>query len=214
MPILGGSVSFARFRVVFGDERPKDLRRWLSKGLKRRAFEPIDRRSDEERAAGWVELHDPDATELTPTRLAHGERLLATWRVDKLQVPKQPLKAQLDAWIRHHSDTHGEPPKRVQIREQKDLIYRQLRDRAFPISRTFDLSWSVARDEVWVWSTSRKVVEEIQIALEEALEVSLQPLGPAARFQEGGVDPADLVPTAELAGIEISGTEASSRVES
>jgi recombination associated protein RdgC len=52
MPILSGTVTFARFRVEPAESFPTDVRRWLSRGLRARGFEPIEKQSDEERAAG------------------------------------------------------------------------------------------------------------------------------------------------------------------
>src|SRR5512140_2807835 len=98
MPILRGSVTFARFRVDPSKKVPSDVRRWLVRGLQAAAFEPIDRKSDDDVAAGFVELEDRDRTEFSPSALFYGERALFSWRIDKLRVPAGQLRDELDRW--------------------------------------------------------------------------------------------------------------------
>ena len=58
------------------------------------------------------------------------------------------------------------------------------------------------RDDVlFVWAGSRKIVEEIQIVLEEELPVKLIPLTPSAKAQAEAVSDDALKPTAELLGM-------------
>lgn len=66
MPILRGSVTFARFRVQLPEKGASNVRRFLTNGLSAHAFEPIDRKSDEDRSTGFVELENNAATGFTP----------------------------------------------------------------------------------------------------------------------------------------------------
>ena len=62
MPIQSGTVSFARFRSEPAGART-DAKRWLLRGLRKKAFEPlVARKPEDDRAAGFVELEDHDAT--------------------------------------------------------------------------------------------------------------------------------------------------------
>ncbi|MBI2373000.1 MAG: recombination-associated protein RdgC [Deltaproteobacteria bacterium] len=191
MPIRKGSVTFVRFRVKSG---PKE-KRALSTGLRKKAFEPIDRASDQDRAQGWVELEDSESAELTPTSFLFGERLLVSWRVDKLVVPRRLLASEVDKWRAEFAEREERPPSRGETREQKAIIHQELRGRAFVKTETYDVSWELVADELWVWATSNKVIDEILEAL-EAMAVVLVPTSPGARAE--GIDPKKLEPTEAL----------------
>ena len=96
MPVLRGAVTFSRFRVEVKDGASFDPKRALARGLRTRAFEPIDRKTEEERAAGFCELELPDGVEFSPGALFSGEHALFGYRIDVLKVPASELKAELD----------------------------------------------------------------------------------------------------------------------
>src|SRR4051794_36776042 len=96
MPIRRGSGNLARFRLE--GAVPKDVKRWLQKGLSKASFEPIDPKSDDERSAGFVELEQNDSTEFSAGALFHGMHALFSWRVDRLKVPTNPIRAGLLQW--------------------------------------------------------------------------------------------------------------------
>ena len=212
MGVTGGNITFARFAIEHRGEPPKDLKRWLARGLEKDRFEPLARSSDEERAAGWVELEDQDATKLAPASFSFGDHAVFTYRVDKLVVPKAAVKAEVDAWSKAYAEKSGRGPARSELREQKELVIKKLRQRAFLATRSYDVSWNLASGELSIWAGSRKTVEEIQICLEEALGVSLVPASPGNLAMRLGHDVSKLPPTAELCGLEISAGEADSRV--
>ncbi len=85
MPVLRGSVTFARYRSET-ERRPQDTRRWLVRGLDRGAFEPLDpKRGEDDRSAGFVALADADSTDFTSGVLEMGRALFA-WRIDTIQL--------------------------------------------------------------------------------------------------------------------------------
>lgn len=194
MPIRRGAVNLARLRLE--GELPKDVKRWLQRGLAKAAFEPIDPKSDDERAAGFVELEQPAQVEFSAGALFHGLHALFAWRVDKLKVPTNALRAGLLQWSQAFEQKNGRPPGRRERAEQKDTLKRALRARQEPVSRTFEVSVDLSSRDVFVWATSRTVVEEAQAALESALEVKLVPRVPAALLPAGALDA--LAPTKAL----------------
>lgn len=194
MPIRRGSVSFARFRLSAA--APKDAKRWLQKGLRRKAFEPIDVRGDDERTAGFVELEAPDAAAFEVGGLFLGLHALFSWREDKLRVPPAQLRAQLSRWATDFEAQHGRPPGRREKAEQKDTARKALRKSLAPTTKLSEVSLDLASGDVFVWASSRRVVEEVQAALEEALERRLHMRAPAAFVDEATLDA--LTPTAAL----------------
>lgn len=186
MPIRRGAVNLARFR--FEGELPKDLKRWLQKGLAKAAFEPIDPKSDDERAAGFVELEQTDSTEFATGNLFHGNHALFTWRVDKLKVPTNAIRAGLLQWSQAFEQKNGRPPGRRERAEQKDTLKKALRAKQDPVSKVFEISLDLQAQDVFVWATSRTVVDEAAAALESALEVKFVPRVPAAFMPAATLD--------------------------
>lgn len=196
MPIRKGSVNLARFRIE--GAIPKDVKRWLQKGLGKAGFEPIDPKSDDERAAGFVELEQNDSTEFSAGALFHGLHALFGWRVDKLKVPTNALRAGLLQWSQAFEQKNGRPAGRRERAEQKDSLKKALRAKQAPVTKVFELSVDLTSRDVFVWATSRTVVEEAQAVLESTLEVKLIPRVPAAFLAPGVLD--SLTPTVELFG--------------
>lgn len=196
MPIRRGSVNLARFRL--SGELPKDVKRWLQRGLEKAAFEAIDVKGDDERTAGFVELEAPERTDFSAGALFHGLHALFAWRVDTLKVKPSALRAGLLQWSQAFEQKNGRPPGRRERAEQKDTLRKALRARQEPVTKLFEVSLDLTSLDVFVWATSRAVVDDVQAALESALEVRLVPRVPAAFLEAGVLD--RLAPTRALFG--------------
>lgn len=200
MPVKSGAVTFARFRSEPARARP-DAKRWLLRGLRKKAFQPLEARKPEhDRAAGFVELEDPDATGFE-AGLFHGEHALFAWRIDELKVAAKQVKAEVDRWAAAFAAEKGRPPGRREKGARKAEVQQLLRQRAEPSSKVLDVSWNLQTGEVAVWVTSRKVVEEISAAMEEVFGVSLQPVSVGATAARSKLPEAALGPTAALVGL-------------
>ncbi len=192
MPIQRGAVTFARYTVEHPDKPPADLRRWFGKGLAARAFEPLDPKDEEDRAAGFVELEDPEGTEFASGSLHFGTRALFSWRIDQRRVSAAVLRAELDKWARQFERDNGRAPARREKTERKNALRLKMRQEALPVTRTHDVAWDLKTNRLQIWSASRKVVEEIAVAIEEGFGVRLK-----VRLLEETVT---LQPTADLVG--------------
>ena len=214
MPVLSGAVTFSRFRSAPAGDPPSDTKRWLSKGLKSGLFEPIDlKKTEDERAAGFVELENSDSTDFTTGSVLYGEYALFGFRVDTVKVPAPVLKAELSKWEKNFTKENDRPPTRGEKSENRASIKHMLRQRAVPFTKVHDVSWNLKTNQVHLWASSRKTVEEILFAIEEAFDVKLQPLVPVSLAAEAGISDENLVPTAELIGMEISAGELESSNE-
>lgn len=200
MPLLRGSITFARFRCDAGS-RPRDTRRWLLRALARGAFEPLDpAKGDDDRSAGFVSLEDPDSTDFSAGALEAGRALFA-FRVDRIQVKGAAVRAELDRWTQAFRAEHDRPPTRGEKAGAKDEIRHLLRKRTPASTRVFDVSWALDGGEVLVWAASRKAVDEIAAAIEQAFEVKLAPCSAGAQALRAGLAEAALGPTAALVGL-------------
>ncbi len=200
MPVLRGSITFARFRCESG-KLPQDVRRWLSRGLARGAFEALDpARGDEDRSAGFVSIQDPDSTDFSAGVLEAGRALFA-FRVDRVQVKGAAVRAELERWSAAFQSEHQRAPTRGEKAGAKDEIRHRLRSRTPPSVRISDVSWALDAGEVLVWAASRKLVEEIAAAIEQAFEVKLAPCSVGAQAIRAGIAESALAPTAALIGL-------------
>jgi len=208
MPVLSGAVTFSRFRSEPAGNAPSDKKRWLAKGLKSGAFEPIDlKKTEDERAAGFVELENHDSTDFSTGSILYGDYALFGFRVDTVKVPAPVLKAELDKWATAFEKQNGRAPTRGEKAENRASLRHMLRQRAVPSTKVHDVSWNLQTQQVQIWAASRKTVDEILLAMEQAFEVKLQPLVPAALAARAGIKDEELVPTPELIGMEISNSE-------
>lgn len=200
MPILRGSVTFARFHV---DPKavPLDARHFFSRALARGAFEPLDvQRGEEDRAAGFVTLTDADSTDFAGGVLESGRALFA-FRVDTLRIDAAAVRVELERWAVAFQAEHKRPPARRERTAAKGEVRHNLRKRTDPTTRVFDVSWNLASGEILVWAASRKAVEEIAAALETAFEVNPAPRSVVALAAAQKIPEDALAPSPELMGL-------------
>ncbi len=208
MPVLSGAVTFSRFRSEPTGNAPSDVKRWLAKGLKSGAFEPIDlKKTEDERAAGFVELENHESVDFSTGSVLYGEYALFGFRVDTVKVPAPVLKAELDKWATAFEKQNGRAPTRGEKAENRASLRHMLRQRAVPTTKVHDVSWNLKTSQVQLWAASRKAVDEILLAMETAFEVKLQPLVPASLAARAGIPDDALIPTPELIGVEIANNE-------
>ncbi|HSM93980.1 MAG TPA: hypothetical protein VLT47_13940 [Anaeromyxobacteraceae bacterium] len=198
MALQSGSATFSRFTV---QPPAGDPRKWLVRGLGRGKFEPLDlQRSEDDRAAGFVEREETDSTRFPMGAVTLGEWALFAWRVDSVAVRASAVKAELSKWEAAFGAKNRRPPARAERATARETIRRELRLRTPVATRTFDVTWNLSTGELLAWTASRKVVDEIAAAIETAFEAELTPGSPAALAARGGAVLAKLGPTAELVG--------------
>jgi recombination associated protein RdgC len=195
MPILRGSVTFARFRVEGLDRREKD---WIVKNLRTHGFEPLRKASEDERSAGFVELEDRDAVGFAVGSVHQGEYALFSYRVDVLKVPGSLLREELEKWVRTFEAEHTRPASRREKSEARVQLKHSLRQKLTPKTKTFDVSFNLKSADLQVWAASRKAVEEVEAALEKTLAIKLTALAPVTAAQALGIAEEDLSPTPDL----------------
>jgi len=208
MPLLAGAVTFSRLRAKLPKGAASDTKRWLLGGLRRHAFQPLVPGGEEDRATGFVELEDSEATGFTPGAVFQGEHALFAWRADAVRVPPALVKAELARWLAAFDAEHGRPPAKREKSEARAAIRQQLRNRTPPSTKVHDVSFDPKTREVLVWAASRKAIEEVAGALQEALGIELEGHVPATLAAWGGIDPDGFGPTAELVGLEVSASAA------
>jgi recombination associated protein RdgC len=198
MPILRGAVTFSRFRVDPLDGASTDWKRTLSRALRTKAHVPLDRAKAEERSAGFVELEEQDRRDFSAGSLYQGDYALFSYRVDEFRIPASVVRAELERWAKAFEKEHQRLPGRREKTDAKAEIRHTLKARAPIVVRSFDVSWNLATAHLQVWAASRKMVDEVQTAVEQSFKVSLVPLVPVVAAETLGIDEKSLKPTPEL----------------
>lgn len=192
-----------RFQVVHSGEPPKNVRDWLTRALKAKAFEPIDRASQEDRSAGFVELENSEATEFAVSDLFEGERARFAYRVEQLRVPARTLKLELEKWAAAFEAENNRPPGRREKSEAREYLLMTLRKRIEPSVKVIDVSWNFKTQQLQLWATSKGIVEEIQQLLEDRLQLQLVTRSVAGLARQADVALESLPPTNELFGLDV-----------
>jgi len=206
MPILRGAATFARFRVDVPGQSPPDFKRTIPKGLRTQSFTPLDRGKPEDRAQGFVELEDVDATEFTPGTVFQSTRALFAYRVDQFKVPSSLVRAELEKWAKNFELENERKPGRKEKSDAKEEIRFTIRQKAPIASKTFDVSWNLDEKRLYVWAASRKAIDEVQAAVEQAFKVKLVELVPSTVATTLRIPEKALTPTKEL-GLPDQGAE-------
>ena len=194
MPIQKGSASFSRFRVEAQKGHPKDL----AKALRVKAFQPLEPAAQEERAQGFVELGNKNLVEFAPGDLYQGPFAIFAYRVDEVKIPSAAIKAELEQWEQKFEAEHERKPGKKEKNDAKAELRHTLKSRYPLSSKSFEVSWHVEAGSVQLWAGSRKAVDEVQVALEQAFAVKLIPVAPVTVAAELGISEKSLSPTPQL----------------
>ena len=208
MPLLKGTATFSRYRVepaagAGKQKTPPDL----AEALRLRAFQPLERGGEEERAQGFVELADKNRGEFSPGNTYEGPFALFSWRVDEIRIPSAAVKSELEAWQQRFVAENGRPPGKKEKGDAKDEIRHTLKSRYPVATKTFDVSLNLESGHAQLWAGSRKAVDELQDAVEQALGVKLVPVSPVTVAQQLGIAEKALTPTPLLSMPEPPGSE-------
>jgi recombination associated protein RdgC len=162
------------------------------------AFEPLDPKGEDERSSGFVELENKNGTSFSAGALYEGEYALFAYRIDEVRVPAAAIRAEMDSWEQRFVAEHERPPVKKEKSEAKEELRFTLKTRYPVSSKTFEVSWHVEEGHAQIWAGSRKAVDEVQAAVEEALGVKLVPVAPLTIAGELGISEKALTPTAAL----------------
>jgi hypothetical protein len=165
----------------------------LARALTRRAFHEIDDGAAEAgdvRAAraGWVGVHDPLATELSPADLFFQQYLVVTFRYDRRTVPAKLLwierrRAEAAARTERGLDRLGAALRR-QIRQD---VEARLILRALPAPRLFDCVWNLETGHLYFTGKLRAAREAFVQLFRETFGVAPVPLIPYLAAEHVGL---------------------------
>jgi len=174
--------------LASGPPMPKFRERYVE-SLNAYAVRPLEPESDEDRVCGWATVAHPLDTAFESDKVIFNEYLCLTYRIDTLKVPATTLRLhQHEAELAWLAENHMETMPRGQRKELQEEIRLRLRKRMVPAIKTVDLVWNTSTTQVWIWTHSAKVIEEIEELFHKTFDLELRTCDPysvAERALEG-----------------------------
>lgn len=187
MGALTGSISVRRYRVM--STPPNDFRDSFEKSVRAHALVPLDPQKNihEERAIGWCSLHDADDLDLSFDKFYLDGRIVLSLRIDVLKPPSAQVKRLLQQRQREVEAQRKAPLTAGAIRDLKELIVAELRQKTPPKVKTVDMVWELDAQRLYLFSHSKGVNETFINLFAQTFNTPIDLEGPgfwAGRFAE------------------------------
>ena len=172
MGALSGPASASKFYVQ-GD-LPKDLRRSFPERIGLRVFRPLRPEEEAEERAGWCAVGQPFDLELTQEKLFNGPYVCLGLRVDRFRFPPAVVNAELEQAARALREKRGQ--ERLSNRQKDELkqrVRQNLRRRYLPRMQAADVVWNLERQELFFWSQSAGLREQLSALFELSFGLEL-----------------------------------------
>jgi recombination associated protein RdgC len=172
MGALSGSMNASKFYVE-GD-LPKDLRRTYLERIQLRLFRPLRPEEEAEERLGWCAVGHPFDLELTPDKLFNGPYLSLGLRMDRYRFPPAVVHAELEREASALRQKRGqEQLSRSQKAELEQRVRQGLRRRYLPRTVGVDVVWNLERRELYFWSRSAGLREQLSALFELSFALTL-----------------------------------------
>jgi hypothetical protein len=180
MSFLNNSTSFTRFRIT--DEVSEGLLREIPDRLRRFAFQDIDE-LPEDRAYGWASFEDMlDVTWSENPPRKGGDYAAFSLRLETRRVPPGVLKKHLGLALKREGEELRRAGKsyvsRERKKELKEQVLLKLKQRFLPVPAEFQVIWNISRNEIWLASTRRQILELFQELFALSFELDVERLTP------------------------------------
>lgn len=188
---LSASTSVVRFVAVAPARLEREA---IAKAVTKRGFRESDPEiGDPRQAWGWVAIHDPLLTTLTPADLFFHHYLVLGFRYDKRLVPPKLLMLERRRLENERKATRGVSKLgAAERREIKDEIHERLIARALPTPRLFDVVWNVDTGRVYFSGKLRAARDAFTDCFRETFGVVPVPLIPYLAAEHVGLKPSQV----------------------
>lgn len=204
MGLLSASSTVLRF---VAPAPPRLDREALARAVSRRGFRELDPDGgDTTQSVGWVGIHDPLETALTPADLFFQRYLVVGFRLDRRTVPAKLLFLERRRAEAAMKTERGVDRLGAAVRKQiKAEVEQRLLLRALPTPRLFDCVWNLDTGRIYFTGKLRAARDAFADLFRETFGVAPIPMIPylaaehvglAARVVEAvrAVEPSSFVP--------------------
>ncbi len=187
MGALAGTITMTCYYVR--GEIPKDFKTSYLDALRRNRFVDINLDLEHEESMGWVTIADPFNSEFELNDVLWGSYLMVALRHDTIRLPATAFKLHLRKAIAEHLKKSGkEKLSKAESDEVRERLERQLKKKALPNIKTYDVVWNMDRGVVWLWSTNKKVNEQFLDFFQETFGLMPYEKSPYAQLEQLGME--------------------------
>ncbi|MGZ3424399.1 MAG: hypothetical protein ACXVEF_16840 [Polyangiales bacterium] len=206
MGALKGSITYSKFRVE--GSLPDDLHTRYMARIRTRMFKALTPEDEGDVAVGWVPIERPfdDEISFRSDGVFFGSYVNLALRMDRWKFPSSLIKAKMAAAERTwRAKTGKERISRAEKAELRDAVERKLRRDGVPVTKTIDLSWNTATQELRLFGRSKVIAEHFHELFEKTFSLRLVVASPYTTGLAVGVSKRALEhvePTAFHTGVE------------
>lgn len=205
MGALKGTLTYTTYYLV--DEPESGFREAFMAALQRRAFKDIDVEAGKDSSFGWVAMGDPFDVDLTWDKVFRDPYVCIALREDSIKVPKTAFQAHYERRLREFAQAEGRDVlKKSEKADVKADVLANLRRRALPDIRTYDVVWNTVDGSLRLWTHNKRINELFGDIAREDWGLRVVPRSPYTALTARSEDPSmgasllDLEP-ADLVGI-------------
>ncbi len=184
MGLLAASTSLLRFVAPVPARLDREA---VARAVTRRAFRELDA-VEAQFSAGWVDIHDPLATALTPADLFFQHWLVVGFRYDRRAVPAKLLfleRRRAEAALK--AERGVERLGAADRRQVKAEVEARLVVRALPVPRLFDCVWNLESERLYFTGRLRSAEEAFVDLFRRTFGVAPVPLIPYLAAEHVGL---------------------------
>jgi len=204
MGVFSGPITYRKYKVV--GELDEGFQDGFMESILKNRHKEIDPQTEDELRVGWVGIADLLADEPVYDKVFFSDKVFLTMRMDTLRLPAATLRVYLTQAEEEFREATGkERLSKADREEVRDMITKQLRKRAIPGIKGFDMVWDLTEMSVRFWSLSKSPCEEFEHLFTETFGFRLIPRTPFTAIDEKiglseevatkalSLDPADFV---------------------
>lgn len=187
MGALAGTITATCYYIR--DEIPRDFKERYIEALNKNRFVEINFNLDQEESMGWVPISDPFRTNFDLEESLWGNYLIFALRHDTVRLPATAFKMHLKKAINEYLKESGKQRlSKTETEEIKDSLEKQLKRKALPNIRVYDIVWNLERGVVWLWTTNKKLNELFVEFFQDTFEIQPIERNPYSAIEEMGFE--------------------------
>ena len=186
MGALKGTLTYTTYYV--GNEPTEGFRDVLIQELQRHRHREIDVEAGRDQSLGWVVMGAPWSREFTWDNVFVDPYICVSLRNDRIRIPATTLRAYMAEREAMLLEEKGSSSlDRKERKALKDDLLMQLRRRAVPDIKVFDVMWNVQEGALRFWSQNRGICDAFEELVHRSWGLTLvtqSPYSAATRYVE------------------------------
>jgi recombination associated protein RdgC len=177
MPALRGSLTYVRY-FVQGD-LPDDFQERALKSIRLRAMRPLEPDEEVNERSGWCRIGEAMDTDVDFEDVFYNSYVNLGFRTDRWVIPGPMLRAKMREAEKAYLQKKGrERLGRKERTELKELVTKKLRRELSPVTRAFDVSWSLDEGLVRFFTHAARHGAALEALFEKTFALKLVAEGP------------------------------------